>query len=137
MLSTNTRRRNKQAKIQRIAQATRQLLERDNLSKLTIRDIAKEADVSVGLIYKYFPEGKSGIIKEIGLTTIHNFIEILESIDKDLGFPDFLSSFIGSILEYSVKNKRLLRATSVMSLTDTEVLKGYEMIERRRTTTVN
>jgi AcrR family transcriptional regulator len=131
MLNTNTKRRDKEAKIQRIIQATRQLLERSDLSQLTIRDIAKEANVSIGLIYKYFPEGKPAIIKEIGLTTIHNFIDILESIDNNVDFPNFLNSFIRSILEQTGKNKRLLRATTVMALTDIEVLKGYEMINEQ------
>lgn len=131
MLSTNTKRRNKEAKIRRIIQATKQLLERSDLNQLTIRDIAKEAEVSIGLIYKYFPEGKPAIIKEIGLTTIHNFTDILENIDKKAEFPDFLISFIRSILEHTAKNKRLLRATTVMALTDIEVLKGYEMINEQ------
>ncbi len=131
MQNTNTKRRDKEAKIRGIAQATQQLLERGDLSQLTIRDIAEEADVSVGLIYKYFPEGKPGIIKEIGLTTIHNLIDVLGSIDEEMDFPDFLNSFIGSVLEYTIKNKKLLRATAVMALTDNEVLKGYEMIEEQ------
>ena len=82
MLSTKIKRRDKEAKIQRIIQVTRQLLEKSDLGQLTIRDIAKEANVSIGLIYKYFPEGKPAIIKEIGLITIHDFNNILESIDK-------------------------------------------------------
>jgi AcrR family transcriptional regulator len=131
MLSTNTKRRDKEAKIQSIIQATRQLLERSDLSQLTIRDIAKEANVSIGLIYKYFPEGKPGIIKEIGLTTIHHFIDILENIDKNANFPDFLNSFIRGVLEQAVRNKRLSRATTVMALTDIEVFKGYELINEQ------
>jgi len=131
VLSINTKRRDKEAKIQRIIQETRQLLERSDLSQLTIRDIAKEANVSIGLIYKYFPEGKPAIIKEIGLTTIHDFNNILESIGKKADFPDFLSTFIRSVLEHTVKTKRLLKATTIMALTDTEVLKGYEMINEQ------
>jgi AcrR family transcriptional regulator len=129
MLNTNPKIRDKEAKIQRIIQTTRQLLERSDLSQLTIRDIAKEANVSIGLIYKYFPEGKPAIIKEIGLTTIHDFNNILESIDKKADFPYFLNSFIKCVLKHTEKNKRLLRATTVMALTDIEVLKGYEMID--------
>ncbi|MGA2524270.1 MAG: TetR/AcrR family transcriptional regulator [Candidatus Bathyarchaeia archaeon] len=131
MLSTKIKRRDKEAKIQRIIQVTRQLLEKSDLGQLTIRDIAKEANVSIGLIYKYFPEGKPAIIKEIGLITIHDFNNILESIDKKADFPDFLNSFIRSVLEHTVKNKRLLRATAVTALTDIEVLKGHEMINEQ------
>lgn len=131
MMKTNTKRRDKEAKIQNIIQATRQLLERSDLNQLTIRDIAQEASVSVGLIYKYFQEGKPAIIKEIGLTTIHNYIDIIENADKNLDFPDFLNSFLTSVLEQTVKNKRLLRATTVMALTDSKVLKGYEMINEQ------
>jgi len=131
MLSTSAKRRDKETKIQRIIQATRQLLERSDLSQLTIREIAKEANVSIGLIYKYFPEGKATIIKEIGITTIHDFNNILETIGKEADFPDFLSIFIRNLVEQTVKNRKLLRATTVMALTDTEVLKGYEMINEQ------
>jgi len=131
MPDVNIKRRDKGAKIKRIIQATKQLLERNDLSQLAVRDIAKEANVSVGLIYKYFPEGKPAIIKQIGLTTIHDFADILEKNDKNAGFPAFLNTFIRNVLEHTMQNKRLLRATTVMALTDIEVLKGYEMINEQ------
>ena len=49
--------RNKEVKIIFIQDATCMLIETKGYEKVTIRDIAEAAGVSIGLIYKYFPEG--------------------------------------------------------------------------------
>ena len=57
--------RDKETKIHRIIHSTKILVENKGYSLVSIRDIAKEADVSIGLIYKYFPKGKFDIIKQL------------------------------------------------------------------------
>ena len=49
--------RDKKAKIYAIIGATRSLIETMGYNKVTIRDIAASAGVSIALIYKYFPNG--------------------------------------------------------------------------------
>jgi DNA-binding transcriptional regulator YbjK len=49
-----------------IQDATRMLIGAKGSEKVTTRDIANSASVSIGLIYKYFPNGKFDILKGIG-----------------------------------------------------------------------
>ena len=60
--------RDKEAKILAITDAMQKLIASMGYEKVTIRDIAETADVSVGLIYKYFPGGKFEIlVKGLGI----------------------------------------------------------------------
>ena len=88
--------RNKDAKIETITEATVLLIETKGYEKVTIRDIAESAGVSVGLIYKYFPGGKFDIlVKGLGLQTIESLLSMKqpENIDYD-DFPGYMRNFI-------------------------------------------
>ncbi len=55
----------KESKIQLIFQSMEHLIELKDFNLINIREIAKEAGVSIGTIYLYFPEGKEGIVHEM------------------------------------------------------------------------
>lgn len=57
--------RNKSKKIQMIKEATRYLIQKNGYEDTTNHGIAKNAEVSVGLVYKYFPRGKLDILKSL------------------------------------------------------------------------
>ena len=54
------------AKIISIQDATTMLIGAKGYEKVIIQDIANSASVSIGLVYKYFPNGKFDILKGIG-----------------------------------------------------------------------
>ena len=59
------RKRDKEAKIQKIVETTRQMIEERGYLATTTNHIAKAANLSVALLYKYFPEGKPAILRAI------------------------------------------------------------------------
>lgn len=57
--------RDKEKKVEDIKQAFTQLITANGYEAVTIRQIARKVNVSVGLIYHYFPGGKSSIAASI------------------------------------------------------------------------
>jgi AcrR family transcriptional regulator len=59
------KRGNRELSIKKIVKATEEVIEEKGYFDTKIKDIHEKADVSIGLIYKYFPKGKPEIIIEI------------------------------------------------------------------------
>ena len=59
------KRGNKELSIKKIVKATEEVIEQKGYIDSKIKDISKKADVSIGLIYKYFPKGKPEIVIEV------------------------------------------------------------------------
>ena len=57
--------RDKESKIDSILQATIHLIEELGYEKFSVNDIPKRAGLSIGTLYRYFPKGKSDILREI------------------------------------------------------------------------
>lgn len=121
--------RNKEEKINSILDSTKRLIEENQYEKVTIRDISKEANVSVGLIYKYFPGGKPEIVRDIGLRFVAELTSpgSPESIDFN-DFPGFLKDFFTNNLAYYKNNKRFLTALTVATILDRKIFEGFESI---------
>lgn len=121
--------RNKADKISAILGASKRLIEDLSYENVTIRDIAREADVSVGLIYKYFPAGKPDIIREIGMSLVTGMTGFGSpgSVDFD-DFPGFLRAFFGKNLEYFRNNRRFIAALMVATIQDHSIFEGFEEI---------
>lgn len=68
--------RDKEKKIHSIKQAFIDLISQFDYQEITMRQIAKRAETSVGIIYTYFPNGKQGIL-----------ISIYEDNFKETVFP--------------------------------------------------
>ena len=119
--------RNKAEKISNILEASKKLIENLSYENVTIRDIARDADVSIGLIYKYFPGGKAEIIREIGMRFATELTTAgrPENIDfKD--FPSFLRDLFEKTLDYHKTNKRFLAALAVAAIQDRSVFEKFE-----------
>ena len=59
------RKRNKEATINRIINKTKKMIKEKGYALTSTNHIAKEAGVSIALIYKYFPSGKPEIVQNI------------------------------------------------------------------------
>ncbi|MBT3284074.1 TetR family transcriptional regulator [Candidatus Bathyarchaeota archaeon] len=73
--------RDKDKKIQSIKQGLTDLIAQFDYQDVTIRQIAKRAGTSVGIIYHYFPKGKQGIL-----------VSIYEDAFKETVFPYLIES---------------------------------------------
>ncbi len=114
--------RDKEAKIGAITDAMRDLIVTMGYEKVTIRDIAEAADVSVGLIYKYFPGGKFEILtKGLGAQTIDGLMSMVrsENVDHD-DFPGYMRAFIKNMVSIIKENKAFLKAMTIAALLDGE-----------------
>lgn len=121
--------RDRDAKTKSILDSTKRLVEDKRYDEITIRDISKEANVSVGLIYKYFPGGKPEIIREIGLKFVGEITAKEQQQNIDLNdFPGFLRAFFKNNFQYYKDNKRFLAALSIATMIDPSIFEGFEPI---------
>jgi AcrR family transcriptional regulator len=121
--------RDKEAKVDGILASTKRLIEDEGYENVTVRDISREAGVSIGLIYKYFPEGKPEIVREIGLRFVAELMALgrPEHIDFN-DFPGYLKGFFTANLAYYRNNRRFLSALSIATITDSKIFEGHEDI---------
>jgi AcrR family transcriptional regulator len=119
--------RNKGQKVGNILASTKRLIEDEGYERVTIRDIAKESGVSVGLIYKYFPGGKPEIVREIGMRFVTELTAAgrPESVDFE-DFSGFLKGFFTANLAYYRNNRRFLSALAIATITDQKIFEGFE-----------
>ncbi len=119
--------RDKEAKIQRIIQSTRILVERKGYGAVSIRDIAKEADVSIGLIYKYFPNGKFDILKQLSSKRLDEDFMMKKPEKIDFAdFPGYIKEVNKNMLELHRKNAEVVKAVTIAALMEDEVLEDIK-----------
>lgn len=105
-LSVSTRRTPVQGRshetVQRILHATSRLLERVPLEEITTSRIAQESGVSVGGLYRFFPD-KQTIIDAIAVQHVKEFESQVRNrlvLLLPLGGPGFLSAVIDRYVEF-------------------------------------
>jgi len=118
--------RDSHQKKQSIYTAFTELVNENGYEKLTARQIAKRANISVGTIYHYFKEGKPAIaasLYEKNLLETHN-------LDSITGYqkPD-LKAQVTSHLEHHKQNKELYRAFDQAIYSHSEV---FSELKRKR-----
>lgn len=112
--------RNKPQKIVNIKKTTQKMIEQNGYLQVTNHGIAKAADVSIGLIYKYFPRGKPDILKSIILDFKEIFQKDLPLITKSnwqLSLKQLLESFV----EIHKKNLELTKAMEIAMISDPSI----------------
>jgi AcrR family transcriptional regulator len=120
--------RDKETKIQRIIQSTKILVEDNGYSTVSIRDIAKKANVSIGLIYKYFPKGKFEILKQLSLEHMNeNFMINQPEKINFADFPGYIRKVNENMLELHNKNAKLIKAFTIAALMEDNVLEDIKM----------
>ena len=123
---TPPRRRNKEAKIEKIIEVTRRMIEKEGYIATTTNHIAEAAGVSIGLLYKYFPMGKADIAREIA-TRYH--LAIVEPIEVTDVTEDSLEKKLRSVLTAWIKQHRehakMVRAMEIAMLSNPLLFTGY------------
>jgi AcrR family transcriptional regulator len=130
--------RDKNAKIQRIILSTKSLMENKGYTMVSIRDIAKEADVSIGLIYKYFPRGKFDIIKQISHQNLNEEFMMRQPDKIDFeDFPSYMREVVKNMLKLHEKNAKLVKAFTVAALLEDNVLEDIKTIKTEDYTAIS
>ena len=121
--------RDKAGKISSILDATRALMEVTGYYDVTMRDIARWAGVSVGLIYKYFPGGKFDIIKCIGSRRVADqlLIKQPETIDFD-DFPGYMRELIKNMQQFSNDNSSWTKASAAAAAHGSDIAKEMDKL---------
>jgi len=115
--------RDKEAKIVSIQDATRMLIETRDYEKVTMRDIAEAAGVSIGLIYKYFPGGKFDILKGIGYRYSDELLMTKQPENVDFNdFPGYMRTLIKNLQQLNKDNSSLVKALTMATLADGEII---------------
>jgi AcrR family transcriptional regulator len=121
--------RNKDAKIQRIISITKKLIEKNGYNNVSIRDIVKEAEVSIGLIYKYFPKGKIDILKQLSYQNIDEVFQINKQDKINFeDFPGYIRETIKKMIESHKKNIKLIKAFTIAALMEDTILEDIKTI---------
>ena len=131
MSPKRTRQESKRSTIQKIVRTTKMMILRDGYNAITTTKIAKEADISVGIIYSYFPEGKAAIAKEIFKEGIIELIEdnILSDLNEET-FPHFIERILTKFVSQHRENKSILVAMSIVVLTNEEIFKDFPLLDQ-------
>jgi AcrR family transcriptional regulator len=132
MAEKASRKRGKAAKIDRIIETTRKLIQEKGYVAATTNHIAKAAGVSVGLVYKYFPLGKGEIAYRISLRDHSAIVDTLSSIQlKKERLPKRLHSMFLAWIDQHRRNAPFIRAMNIAMLSNPALFGGYaEVMER-------
>jgi len=121
--------RDKEAKIGAILEATRTLIGAKGYYRVTIRDIAASAGVSVGLIYLYFPNGKLDVIREISSRYVdEHLIKQPGTIDFN-DFPGYVRAVIKNMQQYTKENSAWAKAMTSAALLDDEIAEELRKVD--------
>ena len=98
--------RNKQEKIDLIYNTFFTLILKKGYHKTSTNHVAKSAKISIGTIYKYFPNGKEDIIRKYFEESMETVIdkEDLLNIDNN-NISNFINQFIAVLYKFHKENK--------------------------------
>jgi AcrR family transcriptional regulator len=112
--------RNSEAKKKQILDAFAVLVKRKGYADTTIRDIAGEAETSVGIIYRYYPEGKPEITSRL----YESYLLSITPSEIDADSPESLEGEIRRHLKTHADNAALYRAFDVANLESHDIFAG-------------
>lgn len=87
-------------------------------------EIAKEAGVSTGIIYRYFPDKKAIFLEAMGQlyhTTYHTFLDQMKNISAIQQLPEFLNLIIDHVVNSHSMNKTVFEEMEALSHYDADV----------------
>lgn len=99
------------------------LIETRGYDKVTIRDIAETAGVSIGLIYKYFPGGKFDILKGLSYRYIDELFLINQPETVDFNnFPVYVKEVLKKMQKLYKEWDSLIKAMIMAALVGSEIV---------------
>jgi AcrR family transcriptional regulator len=112
--------RDADAKKKQILSKFSDLVKEKGYSAITMRDIAKAADLSIGIIYRYFPAGKPEITSKL----YESYLLTITPSEIDPENPETLEAEVRRHLETHSKNVDLYRAFDIANLENHDIFMG-------------
>ena len=130
MTTKKTRKERIEETQKKILQTTKKMIEEKGYSELTTTKIAEKANISVGIIYKYFPQGKASIVKDIFKNGIIGQVdeELITNMDEDT-IIGFIKEIMRTFVFQHRQNEALLKAMATAVLTHEEVFNDFAMLD--------
>jgi AcrR family transcriptional regulator len=126
MVALKMPKRDKAAKIEKILKTTRKMIEEKGYFKTTTNHIAGAANVSVGLVYKYFPGGKAEIVRAIahqGYSTVMDTVIVKDLDEKHL--EKTLEELLRKYIKEHQEMVSLVTAMEIAFLSDPTLAEDY------------
>ncbi|MCK4285491.1 MAG: TetR/AcrR family transcriptional regulator [Candidatus Lokiarchaeota archaeon] len=110
--------RNKQEKIDKIFDIFFDLVLKNGYNKTSTNSVAEASGLSIGTVYRYFPEGKKDIIRKYFEKSVETTMEIedfknLETNDIPSAFRGFISNLVRN--NYANKGYNLAFRSAILS----------------------
>jgi AcrR family transcriptional regulator len=118
---------NKTKKIQSIKTVTRQMIETQGYDATTNHGIASKAELSVGLLYKYFPRGKIDIIhaliedEELSLSNYYKKLPL--DAFSTTNYKILLKQLLIAFYQSHIANQKYIQALEIAMLSHPEIFK--------------
>jgi len=118
--------RNKQEKIDKIFDIFFDLVLKKGYDKTSTNNVAEAAGLSIGTVYRYFPEGKKDIIKKYFEISVETTMEIEDFKNLEPNdIPSAFRGFISNLLRNNYANKGYNLAFRSAILSDPNLLKAH------------
>jgi len=118
--------RNKQEKIDKIFDIFFDLVLKNGYDKTSTNNVAEAAGLSIGTVYRYFPEGKKDIIRKYFEKSVETtmVIEDFKNLETN-NIPSAFRGFISNLLKNSNANKGYNLAFRSAILSDPNLLDAH------------
>ncbi|MHA1931164.1 MAG: TetR/AcrR family transcriptional regulator [Promethearchaeota archaeon] len=118
--------RNKQEKIEKIYDVFFDLVLKRGYDKTSTNNVAEAAGLSIGTVYRYFPEGKKDIIRNYFEKSVETTMEIedFKNLDPN-NIPSAFRGFISNLLRNNYANKGYNLAFRSAILSDKNLLDAH------------
>jgi AcrR family transcriptional regulator len=119
--------RNKQEKIEAIYNAFFDLVLEKGYAKTSTNKVAEAAEVSIGTIYRYFPDGKKDIIRKYFEKSVETSFEVGEFEKFDMSnIASVFRGFISNVLRNHKENKAYYIAFRSAILSDESLAQAHK-----------
>jgi AcrR family transcriptional regulator len=118
--------RNKQEKIDKIFDIFFDLVLKNGYDKTSTNNVAEASGLSIGTVYRYFPEGKKDIIRKYFENSVETTMEIEDFKNLDTNdIPSAFRGFISNLLRNNYANKGYNLAFRSAILSDPNLLDAH------------
>jgi AcrR family transcriptional regulator len=118
--------RNKQEKIDKIFDIFFDLVLKNGYDKTSTNNVAEASGLSIGTVYRYFPEGKKDIIRKYFEKSVETTMEIEDFKNLETNdIPSAFRGFISNLLRNNYANKGYNLAFRSAILSDPKLLEAH------------
>lgn len=116
--------RDKASKIDLIKTTTKRLIEEHSFFEITNHGIAHDANISVGLLYKYFPRGKIDVFRALVQDESQPYEQMQVQELKDITLRNYiekLKDLLKIFYQFHLASKNYIRTIDIAMLSDPEL----------------